>query len=68
MGATQRRFTYKCEDGHLNHRDHPLGARYDEHDHIFCPDCSRGEATALAYLIAVEIVEAKDSGHAQRSA
>lgn len=68
MGATQRRFIYKCEEGHLSSRDFPLGTRYDDHDHIFCEACSFGEATALAYIIEVQIVEAKDSTYAKRSA
>lgn len=68
MGATQRRFTYKCDEGHLSSRDFPLGTRYDEYDTIFCVECACGEYAAKAYIVAVDIIEAKDSGYVKRSA
>jgi hypothetical protein len=68
MGATQRRFTYKCQEGHLSFRDFPLGTRYEDHETIFCKDCSHGEYAMVAYLVAADIVQDKDSSNGTRSA
>jgi hypothetical protein len=68
MGATQRRFTYKCDEGHISSRDFPLGVKFEDHDTIFCTECAHGEYALNAYLVAVKIIEAKDSSNVKRGA
>lgn len=63
MGATKRRFQYKCKKQHKTTLERPLGTRFDDHEEIICSECHEP-----AYLIFAEVVQVKDVDDAKRRA
>jgi len=61
MGATQRVFKYKCKRQHKSSFQYPLGTRFDDHEEIICAECHEP-----AYLVAVEVVQAKEKSDGKR--
>lgn len=64
MTATQRRFTYKCEKGHVAQKLFPLGTSFKDNDEIKCPECLKVGKALPAYLVfaAATATEGKGNG------
>ena len=64
MGATKRRFTFKCSKGHLTQKLFMLGTRIDDYDETTCVECLKSLEVRPAYIVFADFTSdgAKSNG------
>ena len=64
MGATRRRFTFKCIKGHLTQKFFMLGTRIDDYDETTCEECLKSMEVRPAYIVCADFIStgAKSNG------
>lgn len=66
MAATRRRFTFKCELGHLTEKYFMLGTRIDDYDETTCETCLKDLFVRPAYIVRVDFCSTEEQKNARR--
>jgi len=64
MGATRRRFIFKCAKGHITQKTFMLGTRIDDYDETTCEACLKNLEVRPAYIVFADFTStgAKSNG------
>jgi len=67
MATTRRRFTFKCELGHITEKFFMLGTRINDYDETTCETCLKDLFVRPAYVVSVDTCSVAEQNHERQS-